>query len=216
MRSLSIILCLAFLAFPCYAQDTSPTKVLPGVKVTKVPEVLYFQVPGLPAGKGVLVEQVGPDAAKQGLRRFDVVVSCAGMSVQEGDQFLRLMVSQSGAVKVPLVVFRGGKELTLNVSLSGLLISPAVTGPTAMLKPGGPPAVTVEAKPLEGKRMSVTFTFYSTGASKLERVTCQGSLEEIQQRVKDLAQQNRMPPRVRDLADVAIERLQVLNAPAKK
>ncbi len=60
--------------------------------------------------------------------------------------------------------------------------------------------------------MSVTFKYYASGGSKLEQVQCTGSLDEIKKQVNDRG----MPPRVQDLADVAIERLRVLNSSTQK
>jgi hypothetical protein len=80
-----------------------------------------------------------------------------------------------------------------------------------VLKPGGPPAVDVEAKRLEGGKLQITFMYYSQGTGKLERVRCSGSLAEIENEVRVLGEQNRMPARVQDLVDVALRRIRKLN-----
>ena len=57
--------------------------------------------------------------------------------------------------------------------------------------------------------MSVTFTYFSDSQSKLERLTCSGSLGEIEKQVRAYGSQNRMPAPVQDLVDAALERLRL-------
>jgi hypothetical protein len=204
---------LAFFLFvPCTLAQTPNSPAIPGLKLGKVPDVLYAQVPNIPSGKGLVVLKVEPDslAAQLGLAQYDILVSLSGNSLNDADQFYRLAATGAQAPKMNLRLVRGGKELTLHIS--SRMLAQADSGPKAILKPGGPPAVTVEAKPLEGNRMSVTFKYYANGGSKLERVECTGSLDEIKKQVQDRG----MPPRVQDLADVAIERLRVINSSTQK
>jgi len=190
------------------------TARLEGVSLGKVPGAVYAQVPTLPAGKGILVMAVAPGsaAARAGLKQYDVLVSLDGRSL---DRVEALTLSTS-TNQVPIVLFRSGREMTLRVASAHLLHVAEPTGPKAMLKPGGLPAVAVEAKPLPGDRLTVTFTYFAIGSSKLERVNCSGSVDEIKKHVKDLGRQKQMPQQVKDLADVALERLRVLNTPSKK
>ena len=196
-----------FLFLPCSYAQTGSAPAIPGLKLGKVPDVLYAQVPGIPSGKGLLVLKVEPDspAAKVGLTQYDILLSLSGNSLTDAEQFYRLAETSTQARKSSLRLLRGGKELTLHISGKTLAQTPK-----AILKPGGPPTVSVEAKPLDGNRMSVTFKYYANGGSKLERVECTGSLDEIKEQVR------RMPPSVQDLADVAIERLRVLNSSTQK
>ncbi len=192
------------------AQDKAPSAAL-GLQLSAVPEVLYYQVPILPQGHGLLVVRVAPDspAARAGVLRHDVLLSVDGRKLDKSNH-LEYLIAKQAQHKVSLKVLRAGKEMTLS-------LFPAVAaGPKALLKPGGPPAVSIEAKTLEGKRLSVTFTFFANGTGKLERVTCSGSLDEIKQQVKDLGRENRMSAPVQDLADLALDRIRVLNSPAKK
>jgi hypothetical protein len=190
---------------------------LEGVKVGKVPAALYAHVPKLPAGKGILVLEVasGSSAAQAGLKQYDVLLAF-------GDKRLESIDSGSGVTlpvstkTVPVVLFRAGREMTLRIAPVRLIQVTDSSGPISMLKPGGFPTVDVEAKPLQGNRLTVTFTFFPTGSSKLEHVNCSGSVDEIKKRVKDLGQQKRMPQQVQDLADVVLERLRILNDPSAK
>jgi hypothetical protein len=201
-----------FLFVPCTLAQSPNSAAIPGLKLGKVPDVLYAQVPNIPSGKGLLVLKVESDslAAQLGLAQYDILLSLSGNSLNDADQFYRLAATGAQVPKMNLRLVRGGKELTLHIS--SRMLAQADSGPKAILKPGGPPAVTVEAKPLEGNRMSVTFKYYANGGSKLERVECTGSLDEIKKQVQDRG----MPPRVQDLADVAIERLRVINSSTQK
>jgi hypothetical protein len=203
---------LVFLFASSAIAQTPNAAAIPGLQLGKVPAVLYAQVPNIPSGKGVLVLKVEPDslAAQVGLAQYDILLSLSGNSLTNAEQFYRLAETGAHAPKMNLRLVRGGKELTLHISTK--LLAHADSGPKAILKPGGPPAVTVEAKPLEGNRMSVTFKYYANGGSKLEKVECTGSLDEIKKQVQDRG----MPPRVQDLADVAIERLRVINSSTQK
>jgi hypothetical protein len=196
-------------------KDGGPASPL-GLNLGKVPEVLYAQVPAIQRGSGVVIERVSPGsaAARAGLLRHDILLSLDGALIDSPSRFLELLKSDQKHRAVPLVVLRGGKPLTLTVALSQP--RDERPGPTALLKPGGPPAVTVEAMNLAGEKLSVIFTYYSKEAGKLERVTCSGSLDDIKHQVKDLARQQRMSPRVHDLADVALERLRVIHSRPEK
>lgn len=220
-----VVISAAFVLWPCLAlaqdapKDAPKGKPVPptfGLKLANVPDVVYAQVPNLRQGRGLLVLQVTPDspADRAGLSRYDILLSCDGNELLKPDQLdLRVLADQyKDTAPVRLRVLRSGKELTLRMSPTLL----QVAGPTSTLKPGGPPSVNVDAKRLENDRLSVTFTYYSNGSAKLERVTCSGSVDEIKSQVKDLARERRMSAGVQDLADVALERLRVLNSPTKK
>jgi hypothetical protein len=191
---------------------------LEDVKVGKVPAAVYAQVPKLPFGKGILVLEVAPgsSAVKAGLRQYDVLLAFGERTLESIDSVGTGLTLPVSTKTVPVVLFRAGREMTLRIAPVRLVQVTDPDGPTAMIKPGGPPTVDVEAKPLQGNRLTVTFTYFANGSSKLERVNCSGSVDEIKKRVKDLGQQKRMPQQVQDLADVVLERLRVLNAPAKK
>jgi C-terminal processing protease CtpA/Prc len=199
---------------PCaHAQDAVPTPAALGLRLTPIPDLLYEHLPRLKRGEGVVVEHVQPGspAARAGLRRHDVLLSCDGRPLRGADDVGRLGTGRP----VALVLLRGGKETTLEVTLT---VPPARPGDVVKgaIKPGGPPAVTVEAQRLEGGRLQITFSYYSHGTGKLERVTCSGSLGDIENEVRELGKQNKMPSRVQDLVDVALRRIRVLNFPQEE
>jgi hypothetical protein len=210
MNRVKYLLSLGLALVPAlvWAQQGANQKPVPlvalGLKLGPVPEVVYAQVPALPPGRGLLVIDVLPDspASRAGLTRHDILLSAAGHDLLNADQLVGVEAA------VPIKIFRAGRESTIHMAFQ--------PGPTAVLKPGGPPAVNVEAKPLDSNRLSVTFTYYSSGSSKLERVTCAGSLDEIKSQVNGLAREKRMSAGVKDLADVALDRIRVLNSAAKK
>jgi hypothetical protein len=221
MRWFLPALVTVLLSFACVQADdpqvaTPSPRRLAGVKLGRIPPVLYAQVPALPAGQGLLVLEVEPGsaAAKAGLRQYDVILSIGTRVLRESTSDPGIDLPKS-ADEVSLMLFRSGRETKLHVAPANLP-APGGPGPKAMLKPGGPPAVTVEAKSLQGDRMKVTFTFFANGSSKLEHVNCSGSVDEIKRTVKDLGQQKRMSREVQDLADLALERIRVLNSSAQK
>src|SRR2546423_7683132 len=107
-------LCLVFLAVPgsLLAQTADPSL---GLKLGKVPDAVYAQVPQLPKNQGILVEAVEPNspAWRGGLRPFDVIVSVdskplAG-SKEADDKLDQLRSGQSAWV----TLFRAGREMLL-------------------------------------------------------------------------------------------------------
>jgi hypothetical protein len=187
-----------------------------GLTLTPVPELLYEQLPSLlHPGTGVVVERVLPmSAAEQtGLRRHDIVLSFHKKSVQNADHFARLLRAAPPDRKTTLVVLRGGKEVTLEaagLSTRLLAVADPAEPPKGLIKPGGPPAVHVVARPLDGGKMEITFTFYSEGKGKLDHLACTGSLDEIEVQLRMAGEQKRMPAPVRDLADATLKRIRTL------
>jgi PDZ domain len=215
-----LLLPALFLAnlIPCArAQDSNPVKpsglvIAPslGVRLGTVPDLLYEQFPQLKRGEGVVVEEVqaGSAAARAGLRRHDLLLTYGGQAIQGLDHFHQLIRAGAADQSRPLVLLRGGREMTLQVPL-------ASNPPKAMIKPGGPPAVNVEAQRLAGGRLQITFTYYSQGTGKLEKLKCSGSLADIENEVRQLGKQNQMPSRVQDLVEVALRQIRLLNFPHK-
>src|SRR5438552_15762381 len=70
--SMSLVLLLISTRLLAQSSETSF-----GLKLAKVPEAVYAQVPQLPKNQGILVEAVRPNspAWRGGLRPFDVIVS---------------------------------------------------------------------------------------------------------------------------------------------
>jgi hypothetical protein len=183
-----------------------PKSLLPGLQLAPVPEILYAQLPQLPRGQGVVVKQIGPDipSGLSNLLRYDVLLSYDGEPLRDVDQLNRLAVTSKPDQKAPLVLLRAGKAMTYEVALNPR--NPATVA-KGVLKPGGPPAVAIECTFLDGGKMQIVLDYYSEMNSKLERLTCNGSLPEIEQQVRDY----QLPNRVQELVDVALKRLRMAN-----
>jgi len=149
-------------------------------------------------------------AFKAGLKRHDILLSYDGMSIRDGKHCLRLLATAHR--KAPLVLLRSGQAMTLQVSFAPSPSSITHESPKGTIKPDGPPAVDVEAQPLDGGKLRVIFTFYSTGKGKLEQLTCSGSLAEIQEEVRVQGKRQHIPARVQELIDVALKRLRSLSS----
>jgi len=220
---LAVALCLA----TSFAQERQPpappTSDTPtgevaavGLTLAVVPAVLYEQLhsPQFQPGYGLVVEQVSPKSAayQAGLRRYDILLSFQKMKVRDQTHFAQLLRAAPPDRELPLVVLRGGKEVTLQAALSTKLLAAAELDDPAkgLIKPGGPPAVHVVAKPLDGGKMAITFTYYSA-TIKLEHLTCTGTLDQIQEQVRTASVKRQMPAPVRDLVDATLKRIRTLN-----
>ncbi len=199
-------------------KSTGTAKPAPtfGLAVSEVPDALYDHVRVLSRrrGQGVLLRAVAPDSpvAESDLRRNDIILSCNGTPVHDGEQLVRLLQATAPSGKARLELVRAGQAMRVSVRLA----SPATDTPTfpkALLKPGGPPAINVKAEVLDGGKLQVTFAFFSEGKGKLDQVTCSGSLKEIQAQVDTLGANNQIPTRVQALVDVALKRIRDLNQP---
>ena len=212
MRSGLVAICcwLLLTGTLCAAQNhemATPKVAVPGLQLKPLPEILNAQVPQLPPGRGLVVEQIGAEASKnlEALKRFDVLLSFDGQPLRDIEQFNRLVLAAKPDHKANLVVLRGGKEVKLLVSLfvAGL----ATNNLKGAIKPGGLPAVAIECTVLDGGKLQIALEYYPEGSSKLETVTCNGTLPEIEKQVRD----HQLPNRVEELVDVAIKRLKMAN-----
>jgi hypothetical protein len=204
-------------ADPVKSSDKQDADAL-GLRLGPVPAFLYAHVPHLKRGEGAVIEHIKPNSAadQAGLRRHDILQSYGRQSIRNADHFCQLVRAGTREQPVALVLLRDGKEMTLQVTLaqpSTPAAAVVATPSRGAIKPGGPPAVNIEAQRLEGERLQITFTYYSPGTGKLERVTCSGSLAQIENEVRELGKQNRMSSRVQDLVDVALRRIRALNFP---
>jgi hypothetical protein len=188
-------------AFP--AQKARAKSLLPGLQVAQPTDLLRSHLPQLQAGHGLVVEGVSADApgGLADLRRYDIILRYDGQALKNVDDLLRLALAGKPDRKVPMVVMRGGQEITLEITLSAAdLAPPAVKG---AIKPGGPPAVAIECTYLDGDKLQLILGYYSQASSKLQTLTCTGSLMEIEQQVRE----HQLPDRVEELVDVAIKKL---------
>lgn len=89
-----------------------------GVMVQKVTPELA-QTFGLPEGRGALVAQVqeGSPAAAAGIKKGDIIVKFNGRDIKDMDALPRLVAGTPIGKKASVVIFREGKESTVNVTL---------------------------------------------------------------------------------------------------
>jgi hypothetical protein len=176
-----------------------------GARLGPVPEVLYTHLPSLPRGQGAVVEALTRNStlAQAGLRRYDIVLTLDGTTIHSPKHFVETLSAARPDQVHRLGLLRAGRPMTLTL--------PAAEMPKSVLKPGGPPAVAIEAQPLQGGKLKVRLVYYSQ-SGKLQQVSCSGSLSEIEQQVRQLGRQNQMPARVQDLVDVALRRIRALNS----
>jgi membrane-associated protease RseP (regulator of RpoE activity) len=215
-RSLFALVLVPVLSLCALAQSSSriatartKNEAFHGLRLVVVPDVLYAHVANLPKGQGLLVKQVTPEspAAQAGLKIHDIVLTIGGKDIKDGDHFATLIRKHKPTKaerKVPVVLLRGGKEVTLEVGLTVLhqmVETDPGTNSRGYAKTGKPPTVSCKATALGGERLQVTFEYYPVGNGKLKRNTFSGSLDEIEAKVQDL------PMPVQDLARVALKRL---------
>src|SRR5881398_3624712 len=76
---------------PGVAKPTPPL----GISLSGVPDLLYehLRLPNLKRGQGVVIHKIAPDspAADSGLQPSDIVLSCNGTQIHNGEQFVRLL-----------------------------------------------------------------------------------------------------------------------------
>ncbi len=77
-------------------------------------EQLYYQLPS-----GIYISRVDPgsDAAAQGIRAGDILLSCDGQRVTCCDMLQALLSTQSADDPLQLVIYRGGVQYSLSVKL---------------------------------------------------------------------------------------------------
>jgi membrane-associated protease RseP (regulator of RpoE activity) len=162
---------------------------------------------------GVLVTYVLPDspAARADLRRNDRVLEYDGQKIRDGDHLATLIRADKPARKVKLLVQRGKRDLTVEVTLALgpalRLSSPRAAGDTpetvkGTAKPNGPASVSVWATPLDSGKVKVAIEYYASG--RLKTITCEGAAEVAQAIAK-------LPERERNLVRVALQRLRTLH-----
>jgi len=178
-----------------------------GCRLTSVPDVLYAHIPELQRGQGLLVESVKPGsrAAEIGLKPHDIVMMVGTMPVKNGEELQGKLGTLPAGEREVLRLIRGGKEFALIVAQPSAKDA-SYTPPKSLFKPGGPPAVSVEIKPLSAGGLEVNL-FYLNQANKMERRALNGSLESIERQVADLAKNGQMPANIHDLVAPALERL---------
>ncbi len=89
-----------------------------GVQIQDVNEAMHDAL-GMGDRKGVLIADVfkGQPADKAGIKRGDVVLSVDGKNVETSNDLKNTVAYITPGKKVPIVIFRNGKEITLEVVL---------------------------------------------------------------------------------------------------
>jgi membrane-associated protease RseP (regulator of RpoE activity) len=223
--ALVVILVLGFMQGQAQTGDKSPGQAqsrdkslrseqvlaMWGVRLVAIPELLYSHLAILKNRQGVVIDQLTPfsPAALAHLQLHDILLSCNGEAIRDGDQFSKLVLAAKVNQKVPLVVLRGGKEKTLEVAFVPAKTDPKdERGPLkGSSKSNGPAAIDVVATSLGGGKLQVTFDYYLEGNSgKLHTLECSGTLKEIEAR--DVP---RLPQRLQKLALTALQQIRDLN-----
>ncbi|MBI3409445.1 MAG: PDZ domain-containing protein [Planctomycetes bacterium] len=222
MSRFGLLASLGILLSPYFAlaQSTQPdSSASLGLKLAPVPEALYAQMPELPNGKGILIDKIDSEHAafRGGLRRHDIVTRAAGKPVQDSTELLHNLGRVQAGQILELTLFRAGKEKTLPFTIprpdeKGLN---AFTAPKSFLKPGGPPAVSVQCQPMDNGKLDVTILYYVNNSAKLDRLNFTGAINDIETQFQSHAREQQLPERVVDLVDVALRRLREINQNAK-
>jgi hypothetical protein len=186
-----------------------------GLKVGKVPDSLYAQLPQLPKDQCCLVEDVEPDsrAARVGLRRFDVIVSLDKKTVADARSLEEQLGRLKKGQKALLSVVRAGKKIALPVDAHRT--DNADANLKASAKGGEPPAVTIQFQPMDHGRLNLVLTYASAVTGKMERLAYIGQLAEIERQIQTDFREQRLPERVQDLVEVALERVRTINESQK-
>jgi len=207
------LLLLAFSALPAaalLAQQRDEAAL--GLKCATVPESLYAHLPTLQPGQGLLVETIKPNsrAAELGLKPFDIVLAVGTTPVKTSDELRGKLVALPPGESEVLQIIRGGKPFALTVASAATANN--YSPPKSLFKPGGPPAVSVEHKTLPDGTLDVNL-YYLNSANKMERRALQGSVQQIERQVTELADQGQMSESVHDLVSLAIKRLRTKATP---
>lgn len=221
MRSVHVsLLSLALALLPTaglLAQPLPSARDDLGLKLVTVPDALYAHLPALERGQGLLIERLKPGsrAAELGLKPHDIVLAVGTTPVKNAEELRVKVRSLPPGEREVLQIIRGGKPFALTIASPSttpmdLEYSPA----KSLFKPDGPPAVSVEIKPLTQGEMAVNL-FYLNSANKMERHAMTGSLAEIERQVGTLAESGEMSASIHDLVSLALKRVRT-KTPAQK
>src|SRR5262249_23687261 len=141
-----------------------------GLKCSGVPELLYAHLPNLERGQGLVVEIIKPGsrAAELGLKVHDIVLAVGTAPVKSGDELQSKLTTLPPGEREVLQIIRGGNPFALTVASPAASADSNYSPPKSLFKPGGPPAVSVEVKPLPTGGMEVNL-FYLNSSNKMER-----------------------------------------------
>jgi hypothetical protein len=212
MARLSFVCAGLFLAGAANAQTAGPSL---GLKLAKVPDALYAQLPDLPKNQGVLVESVKPNspAWRGGLRPFDIIMSLDSQPLADGKAAEKKLRQAKAGQGVGLVLWRAGHATVL--AFDPHRPDNALEATKGLTKPGGPPAVTIHLQPMDDGQLSLVLIYYSDKSGKLERLSYKGPLGDIERQIHTDAGAKRLPDRVQDLVEVALQRVRTINQSQK-
>ena len=190
-----------------------------GVNIQQVTDEIAESLGLKGGGRGALVARAQEDgpAAKAGIRNGDVVLRFNGQEVREMRNLPRIVADTNVGTKVPVVVWRDGKEETLQVTIAELPAeaqqaagTPNQARPDQTLQLSGlgmtVSPITNEARErfsLRAEQRGVVITEVSPGGAAAERdlrpgdviVEVQqervGTPQEVQQKLEALRRQNR-------------------------
>jgi hypothetical protein len=114
--------------------------------------------------------------------------------------------------KALLSVVRAGKKMALPVDAHRADNASADANPAkAAAKGGEPPAVTIQFQPMDHGRLNLVLTCASAVTGKMERLAYIGQLAEIERQIQTDFREQRLPERVQDLVEVALERVRTIS-----
>ncbi len=163
-----------------------------GIVTAEVPAAVSAQL-GLPAGFGLLVQEVLPDspAAKAGIQQYDILKTFNDQQLVNPDQLSTLVRAAGKDKEVGFTVIRKGQEQHLSVTVGERLMSPPPVGnkfwkaipfPVPNPPKGGGPAgdndSADEQANIDAKVKKIT------GAARLEADRVHREAEEVQARIR--------------------------------
>ena len=105
---------------PAHGIPVEPTAYWIGVPVSPVDATLRAHLPALPAGAGLLVNDVVKEspAEQATVHKDDILISIGGSKPLDASQLLVAAVQATEGKPSPLQILRAGKELTLTITPS--------------------------------------------------------------------------------------------------
>ena len=183
-----------------------------GLKLGRVPEPLLAHLPALPKSHAVMAEAVEPNspAWRGGIRRFDVIVSLDDQPPADPKAAEEKIRRDAGA---RVTLFRAGREMVLafDANRPANAVESEYLAPKGTIKSEGPPSVSIQLQPMDNGRVHLVLTFYSTNSGKMERLAYDGPLADIEQQIHIDARDKRLPDRVQDLMEVALQRARTIS-----
>lgn len=195
---------IAFFAILGFLLGPTPGRAIDEVREDE--KGTYLGILFRPASAGVLITRIIPQspAAAADLRADDIILRYDRKPVRDTDHLATLIRADKPNRKVPLLVQRGEKQQTIDVTLAlgpALKLASAKNGKNTT--DSGRPGVTIYAAPLDAGKMRLTIEYFTEG--KRQTVCCEGVAAEVATTVQKL------PERERDLVRIALQRLKKIS-----